>query len=90
MPEVHRLSDPNDDGAVVEQVIQSTVYANGMLVSVDGCPVQEHGLGEHDSPLTANGSSTVFINGIPVNRQGDADTCGHARAQGSPDVFADG
>jgi uncharacterized Zn-binding protein involved in type VI secretion len=29
----------------------------------------------------------VFINGIPVNRQGDEDECGHGRAEGSPDVF---
>jgi uncharacterized Zn-binding protein involved in type VI secretion len=90
MPQVHRLSDPNDDDAVVTSVIQNTVYANNMLVSVDGSPVESHGLGEHDSPETANGSSTVFINGIPVNRQGDEDTCGHVRAEGSPDVFADG
>jgi uncharacterized Zn-binding protein involved in type VI secretion len=89
MPEVHRLNDPNDDGAVIEEVIQSTVFANNMLVSVDGSPVEEHGIGEHDSPVTANGSTTVFINGIPVNRRGDEDSCGHVREQGSPDVFVE-
>jgi len=89
MPEVHRLNDPNDDGAVIEEVIQSTVFANNMLISVDGSPVEEHGIGEHDSPVTANGSATVFINGIPVNRRGDADSCGHVREQGSPDVFVE-
>lgn len=83
---VHRLGDPNEDGAAVTDIAQGTVFANNMLVSVDGSTVEGHGLGEHASPVTANGSATVFIGGIPVNRQGDADTCGHPRADGSPNV----
>jgi uncharacterized Zn-binding protein involved in type VI secretion len=83
---VHRLGDPNEDGAAVTDIAQGTVFANNMLVSIDGSAVEGHGLGEHDSPVTANGSATVFIGGIPVNRQGDADTCGHPRADGSPNV----
>ena len=39
---------------------------------------------------TTSGSGTVFANNIPVNRQGDRDSCGHVRIDGSPDVFADG
>jgi uncharacterized Zn-binding protein involved in type VI secretion len=39
--------------------------------------------------VTANGSTTVFINGIPVNRRGDADSCGHPREQGSSNVFVE-
>ena len=83
---VHRLGDPNDDGAAVTEVAQGTVYANNILIAIDGSPVEEHGLGEHDSPVTANGSATVFIGVIPVNRQGDADSCGHTRAEVSPNV----
>ena len=89
MREIHRLYDPNEDDAIIVEVIQSTVFANNLLVSVDGCPVEEHGTGEHDSPVTANGSTTVFINGIPVNRRGDADSCGHPREQGSSNVFVE-
>jgi uncharacterized Zn-binding protein involved in type VI secretion len=86
MPAVHRQGDANDGGGVIEDVSQGTVYVNGQLASVDGSSVSDHGLGEHSGPVTANGSSTVFIGGIPVNRQGDADTCGDSRAEGSPDV----
>lgn len=89
MPEVHRLTDPNTAGAPIVSVVQQTVFANNLLLSVDGSPVQGHGTGVHSSPVTANGSTTVFAEFIPVNNRGDADTCGHARAQGSPDVFTE-
>lgn len=82
---VHRLGDVNDGGGDIAGTAQTTVFANGLPVSVDGSTVNGHGL---DFPtVTANGSPTVFINGIPVNRQGDEDECGHGRAEGSPDVF---
>ncbi len=90
MPEVHRQGDPNTAGALVLDVAQKTVFANNSLVSVDGSPVADHGRGRHDAPFTANGSSTVFIENIPINKRGDADTCGHPRASGSPDVFVEG
>ena len=82
---VHRLGDVNDGGGDIASTAQTTVFANGLPVSVDGSTVNGHGL--HFPTSTANGSPTVFINGIPVNRQGDADECGHGRAEGSPDVF---
>jgi uncharacterized Zn-binding protein involved in type VI secretion len=87
MPEVHRLGDPNDAGAPITSTLQQTVFANNSLVSVDGSQVEGHGLPPHAAPVTANGSQTVFINNIPVNKTGDNDTCGHARASGSPDIF---
>lgn len=83
----HRLGDPNDAGAAITSIPQSTVFINGLQVSIDGSDVEGHGVGEHAGPLTASGSPTVFINNIPVNRTGDPDTCGHPRAEGSPDVF---
>jgi uncharacterized Zn-binding protein involved in type VI secretion len=90
MPAVHRLTDDNTAGAPIVRVIQSSVYTNNLLTSVDGSPVQGHGPGKHGGPLTAHGSNNVFIENIPVNRQGDSDTCGHSRATGSPDVFVNG
>ena len=92
MPQVHRLSDPNVAQGVILGIPQSTVFANGKLISVNGSMVSPHEpfIDPHDNALTANGSSTVFIGGIPVNRQGDADTCGHPRASGSADVFVGG
>lgn len=86
MKDCHMIGTPNTAGAPVTSSLQSTVYCNGQLVAVDGSPVAGHGPGIHAGPVTANGSSTVFINGIPVNRKGDADTCGHARASGSPNT----
>jgi uncharacterized Zn-binding protein involved in type VI secretion len=90
MPAVHRLFDKNTARAEIVKVIQSSVYANNLLVSVDGCPVKGHGLPPHSKPFTANGSRNVFIENISVNRQGDPDTCKHPRATGSPDVFVNG
>jgi uncharacterized Zn-binding protein involved in type VI secretion len=87
MPAAHRLQDPDDAGAAITSIPQGTVYINNQLASINGSDVQGHGLGEHAGPKTANGSPTVFITNIPANRQGDADTCGHARAAGSPNVF---
>lgn len=89
MPQVHRLSDPNNAGAPIIDVIQSSVFTNYLLTSVDGSPVEGHAPGIHSSPVTANGSANVFIEYIPVNRQGDPDTCGHPRDSGSPDVYVD-
>ena len=87
MPAAHRLNDANDAGAAITSIAQGTVYINNLLASIDGSSVAGHGVGEHSSPTTTNGSGTVFIGGIPVNRQGDADTCGDSRAAGSPNVF---
>lgn len=85
MPAVHRLGDENDGGGVIESIAQGTVFVNGQLASIDGSSVSGHDL--HLPTTTANGSTTVFIGGIPVNRLGDPDECGHNRAEGSPDVF---
>lgn len=90
MPQVHRLTDDNTAGAPITHTVQSTVYANNLLVGVDGSPVEGHGPGVHGAPLTANGSTNVFIENIPVNRKGDEDTCGHPRNIGSPDVYVNG
>ena len=87
MPSAHRLNDPDDAGAAITSIAQGTVFINNQLASINGSQVAGHGLGEHSSPKTANGSGTVFIANTPVNRQGDADTCGHARASGSGIVF---
>lgn len=93
MPAVHRNSDCNSGGGCITSLPQSTVFANNLLVSVNGsigtshspCPtVPIHCAGNW---VTANGSPSVFAENIPVNDQGDGDTCGHSRAAGSPDVF---
>ena len=86
---VHRLNDPNTAGGVVNAPVQDFVLDQGREISVDGSGVTGHPpfLPPHDAPVTANGSSFVFINGIAVNVEGNADSCGHARAQGSDLTF---
>jgi uncharacterized Zn-binding protein involved in type VI secretion len=80
--DIHTIGKPNTADAVVISTKQSTVFAGGQLVATDGDPVEPHGVGEHADPETDNGSSTVFCVGVPVNRKGDPDTCGHPRATG--------
>lgn len=89
--QVHRLGDANTGGGVVVGPLQGSVYANGKLVAVDGSAVTPHDpfIPPHVGTITANGSETVFAEGIPINGLGDADSCAHARAGGSPDVFVD-
>lgn len=78
---VHRLGDLNEEDGIITEIPQSTVFANNLLISIDGSEI------EGGPETTDNGSSTVFIAGIPVNRQGDEDESGTPRAEGSPDVF---
>ena len=89
MPAVHRHGDARVCLATTIVSGQSTVYANGRLVSVNG-DVNTHGAGA----LIA-GSNNVFAEGkAVVNNTPDAaliDTLGHAPAitktnGGSPDV----
>ena len=89
MAAAQRNGDSNDGGGVINSVPQSTVFVNSKLVSVNGSKGTGHGIGIHAANAwdTANGSSTVFAGGIAINRTGDADTCTHARAGGSDDVF---
>jgi uncharacterized Zn-binding protein involved in type VI secretion len=92
MPSVVRVGDANANGGLA-QVGVGTVLVNGRPISVTGNPVTSHaccgspGCGAHCSASTTIGSSTVFAAGIPVQYVGCTDTCGHARTQGSGDVF---
>ena len=64
----------------------STVLVNNQPVAIPGMPVTGHGDGAHAGPVTAGGSGTVKAEGQAVIYVGCADTCGHARSAGSPDV----
>lgn len=44
----------------------------------------------HPVPLVAEGSSNVFIHGLPAARQGDATTCGGTIGTSSPDTHIGG
>ena len=91
MPAIVRLGDINDGGGAITSTPNSSVFADGLLIAVDGSKGTGHGPGAHAGEVwqTANGSSTVFVEGIGVNRVGDTDTCGHKRANGSPTIIVD-
>ena len=72
-------------GGVILGGGNSTVYANGSLVSVDQDRVQGHGTGTHSNPVMI-ASSTVFIGGKMVCKAGNKATCGHS-AVSSSNVF---
>ncbi|MCF3935010.1 hypothetical protein L1787_16520 [Acuticoccus sp. M5D2P5] len=89
---VHVIGDANDGGGIVTTTPQSKVRDQGRLLSVDGalgsghppCPlVPIHCAGNW---VTANGASWFRIQGIPVNHDGNADTCGHVRVAGSSKI----
>lgn len=95
MPAVQRKGDKNDgDGAVTSGI--SSVRVNNIDVVVNGMPVSAHppyprrGRNEHNngSQKTANGIGSVKVENTPIVVTGNADTCGHKRVGGSPDVRA--
>jgi len=84
---IHRLGDVNTAGAPILFAKAITVVSAGAPVGTTGDPVAGHGLPPHSSPVTGPGSPIVLAQGVPVNRQGDVDTCGHLRATGNPTVL---
>ena len=84
----HRMGDANKGGGVIDSIPQSTVKCNGEYLAVNGSKGTGRGVGIHavNAWDTANGSSTVNAGGIPVNKEGDADTCTHTRTGGSSNV----
>jgi uncharacterized Zn-binding protein involved in type VI secretion len=79
-----RFGDANTGGGTISSVLQSTVFVNSKLLSVDGSSVTTHGEDPavHSGTITANGSDTVKAGGIAVNRTGDVDSCTHVRTGG--------
>lgn len=92
MPAIERKFDINTGGGAVISIPQGSVFANNFLVSVRGSLVTPHPpcpkVSIHCAAITLCSSSSVFAEGIPVNRKGDCDSCGHSRLTASPDVFA--
>lgn len=66
-----------DTAGGVITATQTTVRVNGRLVVCVGDPVAPHGIGAHSGATMVQGSSTVFINGRAVCRNGDLASCGH-------------
>lgn len=90
---INRAGDINNAGGAITAIPQTTVFANGLLVSINGAtgtshpPCGDSSIHCEGNWVTTGGSPTVFINNISVNRIGDVDSCGHTRVSGSPNVF---
>jgi len=95
---VHRLTDRNSAGGVIDLCVAKTVFVDNLPISTDGSQGTEHPPCDDDDDendtnhcyhywFTDNGSKSVFVENRPVNFEGNADTCGHVRIEGSPDVF---
>ena len=81
---IQRKGDANTGGGVIVGTDgNTTVFANNILVSVNGSPVNY----SPGSTATANGSGGVYAHGVKINYQGNADEDGNARAGGSGNVF---
>jgi len=83
-----RIGDANSGGGTIGAVTNNKVFVNSKLVSIDGSIVTTHGTfpNVHAGSTTANGSSTVKVGGLGVNRENDVDSCTHVRIGGSSNV----
>ena len=86
MPGISRVGVDTAEGTIVGN-LAPTVLVNGSPAAVKGAEVSGHGRGSHRSPVMDGSSSTVYANGIPICREGDAASCGHP-ATGSGNVNA--
>ena len=82
---------PNTEGSGNVFVNNIPVHLMGMLWAKHACP----GSSPHPSPpfvfdSTVSGSSSVFVNGIPLARMTDPISCGSVIGAGSGNVFAGG
>jgi uncharacterized Zn-binding protein involved in type VI secretion len=89
---VQRVGDRNTAGGVIQNG-DNTVLINGRAVAIRGSAVSPHPCCGHKgcppthcNAKTQTNNSTVLVNGVPLIFTDDKDTCGHARASGSPDV----
>ena len=96
MKPVQRKGDPNSAGGI-GVLGHPNITVNGRLMLKRMSPVTPHpccgapGCSKHCCAFAANpGSMTVIANGVRVLRDGDVDTCGHARVAGSFNVVCGG
>lgn len=57
---------------------QNFFQVDGQDVVLLGDPVQGHGLQPHASPVMAEASNWISLDGVPVCQEGHKATCGHA------------
>jgi uncharacterized Zn-binding protein involved in type VI secretion len=89
MAQVQRMTDQNAGGGIIQTIPQAFVRVDGLVVAVVGAKGSAHPPCPDDSShclnvwTTTQGAPRVRINGIPVIRFNDPDSCGHRRVGGS-------
>lgn len=73
MGNIQVVGDPNTAGEQITGSLQSFYKASGILIAINGSPVQ-------NGVQTANGSNFFHAASLPVNFLGNEDTDGNARA----------
>lgn len=92
---VHRMGDINSGGGAIHSIPQRSVHANHLVLAVDGSRGTSHFPCPYppihcaNAWVTTMGRHTVYAENIPVNCEGDPDSCSHIRIKGSHNVFAD-
>jgi len=83
MPGIARIGiDTAGGGIILSNASSAQVYINGSQAALKGAIVQNHS--GHTNVTMVGSSTSVFINGLGVVRQGDLASCGHvATASGS-------
>ena len=78
------------DSAVglITGVLAPNVFINGKPIALRGATVTPHGVGSHSNSILDGSSLTLYVNGIPVCREGDLASCGHPITSGSSTVFS--
>jgi uncharacterized Zn-binding protein involved in type VI secretion len=93
MPAAERKGDANGAGGRIVGNCASTVFINGKPAGLIGSTVSPHQpfkTPHKPTPRVVGGSKTVFAEGRGVSYKGAADSCGHSRAEASPNVFVGG
>ena len=81
-----RIGDANSGGGVVMMGVP-TVLTTGRPTAVVGVPISPHDNKPVHIAVAAMGNPLVCCNGIPTNRMGDLDSCGHVRIMGAATVL---
>ena len=93
---VQRVGDQNSAGGLILRG-DNTVLVNGRAIAVQSAPVSPHPCcgargcpPVHCNAQTQASTGEILVNGVPLIKRNDIDTCGHNRVGGSPDVVIGG
>tara|TARA_S200002703_G_C3759554_1_gene233791 strand:- start:32 stop:301 length:270 start_codon:yes stop_codon:yes gene_type:complete len=82
-----RLGDVNSGGAPVIGVKAARILTNGSPSATAGDIVAPHDAKPTHFAVTTSSNPRVLMQGVPVTRIGDFDTCFHVRITGSGNVL---